>query len=89
MTMHAPILPDRFTRRDLTLALLCRLMFVTFLAREGFLCGEKNYLRSLLERPRDGDIYCSVLKPLFFGALNTPWSDRSEASKRTGRERRA
>ncbi|MBN1944923.1 MAG: Eco57I restriction-modification methylase domain-containing protein [Bradymonadales bacterium] len=71
---------DEITRRDLTLTLLCRLMFVTFLSRERTLNGQRDYLRWLLERPRSGDIYRSLLRPLFFSALNTQESLRAPST---------
>ena len=75
---------DQYQRRDLTMALLCRLMFVTFLARERGIDGRRNYWRWLLEQPRDGDVLISMLRPLFFGALNCPLEERGPEAKKLG-----
>ncbi|HEX6940755.1 MAG TPA: DNA methyltransferase [Longimicrobiales bacterium] len=62
-------------REALALLLLSRLMFLYFLQREGHLAGDPAYLPSLLDRwrraPGAGTFYRAVLRPLFFGALNT------------------
>jgi len=75
---------DKHQRRDLTVLLLCRLMFVAFLSRDRPLAGRRNYLRWLLEQPRHGDIFGAALKPLFFDALNKPLLERSLAARRLG-----
>ena len=75
---------DKHQRRDLTVLLLCRLMFVAFLSRDRPLAGRRNYLRWLLEQPREGDIFGTALKPLFFDALNKPLSERSLRARRLG-----
>lgn len=70
---------DEFERHDLTMALLCRLMFVTFIAQTRGLAGRRDYLRWLLDQPRAGDMYRDALRPLFFSALNCP-EERRPAS---------
>jgi hypothetical protein len=61
-------------RNQLALLLLSRLMFLYFLQRRGFLCGDQDYFRNLLRAhfttaPRVS-FYRGVLRPLFFGVLN-------------------
>ncbi|MEO5509242.1 MAG: hypothetical protein ABIV28_05440, partial [Longimicrobiales bacterium] len=63
-------------RDQLALLLLCRLLFLYFLERQGHLAGDPHYLQHMLQRwQRDGDqhssLYGRVLSPLFFGCLNT------------------
>ena len=76
--IHLDRWDDAYTRRDLTLALLCRLMFITFISHTHTLGGKRNFLRWLLERPRSGDIYRTLLQPLFFSVLNTPLENREQ-----------
>lgn len=63
-------------RERLALLLLCRLMFLYFLQRQGHLCADDGYLlkrvREWQRNPaNDSSLYKAVLTPLFFGALNT------------------
>ncbi|HEY0671225.1 MAG TPA: N-6 DNA methylase, partial [Longimicrobiales bacterium] len=69
-------LPARLAveRDQLALLLLSRLMFLYFLQRRGFLCGDPEFfvaaLRAHFATPRRCTFYRGVLRPLFFGVLN-------------------
>lgn len=80
----APAPLDRYERRDLTLALLCRLLFVTFVARARGLAGRRDYLRWLVERPRAQSLYQQALRPLFFAALNRAPEGRPPSAAAVG-----
>ncbi|MCA9561902.1 MAG: Eco57I restriction-modification methylase domain-containing protein, partial [Myxococcales bacterium] len=71
-------------RRYLTLALLCRLMFVAIVSESRGLAGHRQYLRWTLEQPRQSDIFRDRLRPLFFEGLNTPYEERAESARRMG-----
>jgi hypothetical protein len=70
-------------RDQLALLFLCRLLFLYFLQKPGYLNGDPAYLPGLLRRwsrraqrdtagaPLRESFYRRVLAPLFFGALNT------------------
>lgn len=63
-------------REQLALLLLCRLMFLYFLQRQGHLAGDYAYMirrvRDWQHAPQnDNSLYRTLLVPLFFGALNT------------------
>lgn len=69
------IAPRLSTERDqLALLLLSRLMFLYFLQRRGFLCGNRSFfldaLRSHFSTRKRYSFYRGALRPLFFGALN-------------------
>ncbi|MBU6159813.1 MAG: Eco57I restriction-modification methylase domain-containing protein [Myxococcales bacterium] len=69
------------SRRYLSLLLLCRLMFLYFVQRKGWLARDERFLaRWLLHRDAQspwgqGDIYTHILRPIFFEILNR--ADRS------------
>lgn len=75
-------------RGRLALLLLSRLMFLYFLQRRGHLAGEPDYLRGRLRRwqrePARGSFFHSVLRPLFFGALNTRPASRTAEARALG-----
>lgn len=75
-------------RRQLALLLLCRLMFLYFLQRDGHLGGDEAYLPALVAgwRPDGGgrSFFRSVLQPLFFGALNTRPERRTAEARALG-----
>lgn len=66
----------RAEREQLSLLLLCRLMFLYFLQRQGHLAGDASYLIHRVRRwQREGaeavSLYRGFVVPLFFGVLNT------------------
>ncbi len=76
-------------RDQLALLLLCRLLFLYFLQKQGHLCGDPSYMRTIVRAwQRDGDegstLYHAVLSPLFFGALNTRPEHRAEPARLLG-----
>jgi hypothetical protein len=70
------------------LALLCasRLLFLAFLEAKGWLDGDRGFLlthcsRQLLE---GGRLHERLLRPLFFGTLNTPLTARAPSARMFG-----
>ena len=78
----------RADRDELALQLLCRLMFLYFLQKHGHLCGDPSYLAHQVERWRRagarGTFFRRVLRPLFFGALNTRPERRTRFARALG-----
>lgn len=60
---------------DEALLVMCRLLFLRFVERKGWLDGDDRFLRTHVDRATSG-IWQSFLKPLFFGCLNQPVSRR-------------
>lgn len=82
-------LPDHATdeRDQLALLFLSRLMFLYFLQRDGVLAGDTEYMHSLVREwtSREGEsFFGAVLRPLFFGALNTRPEARTAQAGRLG-----
>ncbi len=77
---------DEQARHELCLSALLRTVFVYFLQRRGMLDGDRAFvLRKLRAACSDGDNFTrSVLKPLFFGALNRPLAGRDALAARLG-----
>lgn len=69
---------DAEDRHDVALATLLRLVFLYFLQIRGALDGDRRFvLRKLREaRAQQRNFYRSVLRPLFFDALNQPLTSR-------------
>ena len=83
----------RAARRDraqLALVLLCRLLFLYFLQRDGILGGDPAYMRALIERARGHGqsprrrIYSRMLLPLFRGVLNRRPEQRTARARAFG-----
>ncbi|MGH7477464.1 MAG: Eco57I restriction-modification methylase domain-containing protein, partial [Longimicrobiales bacterium] len=70
-------------RRQLALLLLCRIMFLFFLQRQGYLAGDREYLLRQV-RAVDGRLYRRLLQPLFFGCLNRRAERRTAAAAALG-----
>ena len=70
------------------LALLCasRLLFLAFLEAKGWMAGERGFLLKHCARflEHGGRLHERFLRPLFFGTLNTPVSQRSAAAREFG-----
>jgi len=74
-------------RREAALIDASRLVFLSFLEAKGWLDGDRGFLmrhfeRCVAERGRFRD---HVLRPLFFGTLNTPISRRARTARAFGR----
>src|SRR5207302_11461 len=54
------------------LLLLSRLLFLYFIQQKGWLNGERRFLVDRMGH----EVYANLLKPLFFGCLNTPVRER-------------
>ncbi|MGH7664567.1 MAG: DNA methyltransferase, partial [Gemmatimonadaceae bacterium] len=80
-------------RRELALLHASRLLFLSFLEAKGWLDGDHAFLTNGYERCMAGSAangdgfgyHRRVLRPLFFGTLNTPRSLRAPAARRFGR----
>ncbi len=70
-------------RSDISLVVLLRLVFVYFLQREGLLDGDRRWVVRRLRGSGD-EFFAAVLRPLFFGVLNTPAAERDRATKLLG-----
>ena len=82
-------------RRDYIKKLMGRLVFLQFLQKKGWMCGDVNYLKNIFERhvqangekvfdTTPGSFLDCVLEPLFFGVLNTKVKDRKELFSKKG-----
>lgn len=71
------------------LALLCssRLLFLAFLQSKGWLAGDPGFLQRVYDDcvAGRGGVHRRVLRPLFFGTLNTPWRHRAPVARAFGR----
>lgn len=73
-------------RHDVALVTLLRVVFLYFLQRKGILDGDPRYLsRRLHGSLQDGEsFHDGLLRPLFFGVLNTPDEERDAQAKALG-----
>lgn len=75
-------------RDQLALLFLCRLLFLYFLQKPGYLNGDPAYLpgvyRRWRARPGAGTFFRALLGPLFFGALNTRPERRAPEARSLG-----
>ena len=65
-------------REALALTLCCRLMFLYFIQRKGWLDHDQRFLARQLLHPDHRDLFRTQLQPLFFRALNLAPDDRSQ-----------
>jgi methylase of polypeptide subunit release factors len=74
-------------RRDAALLDTSRLIFLSFLEAKGWLDGDRGFLARQFERCSlgGGHFRDRVLRPLFFGTLNTPLRRRARAARAFGR----
>lgn len=74
-------------RRELALLNTSRLLFLAFLQAKGWLDGDRDFLSRLFADAMlsGGSYHWRVLRPLFFGTLNTPPSRRAPAARAFGR----
>jgi len=73
-------------RHELALLHLSRLLFLSFLETKGWLDGDRRFLANGFARcmERGGSYHKRVLRPLFFGTLNTPAASRAPAARAFG-----
>ncbi|MEA2568029.1 MAG: hypothetical protein QOI24_30 [Acidobacteriota bacterium] len=69
------------------LLILSRLLFLYFIQEKGWLAGERRFLVDrLVGCVFEGrEFFTCVLRPLFFGCLNTPHADRDANARMLGR----
>jgi hypothetical protein len=74
-------------RRELALLDASRLLFLSFLEAKGWLDGDTAFIAHQFDRcmERGGHFHDRVLRPLFFGTLNTPVRRRAIAAAKFGR----
>ena len=74
-------------RRELALLNASRLLFLSFLEAKGWLNGDPAFIARQFDRcmARRGRFHDRVLRPLFFGTLNTPVAKRASDAKGFGR----
>lgn len=74
-------------RGELALLDTTRLLFLAFLEAKGWLRGDRAFLAHCFEQCMSGGgrFRQTVLRPLFFGTLNTPTRRRSPAARAFGR----
>ncbi|HEY4219529.1 MAG TPA: N-6 DNA methylase [Gemmatimonadaceae bacterium] len=73
-------------RREIALLNTSRLLFLSFLEAKGWLDGDSGFLSRQFDETmaRGGRFHDRVLRPLFFGTLNTPPRLRAAAANRFG-----
>ncbi|MDQ2931633.1 MAG: SAM-dependent methyltransferase, partial [Gemmatimonadota bacterium] len=73
-------------RQELALLQLSRLLFLSFLETKGWLDGDRRFLSNGFTAcmERGGRYHKRVLRPLFFGTLNTPVTSRAPAARAFG-----
>ena len=76
----------RADRHELALLYLSRLLFLSFLETKGWLDGDRRFLEHGFLRcmERGAHYHRRVLRPLFFGTLNTPVSARAPTARAFG-----
>lgn len=82
--LPATLRPD--DRRNLALLQLTRVLFLYFIQAKGWLAGRARFLSEEVDRclTRGRRIHRDLLRPLFFGTLNRPPSDRSRCASGFG-----
>ncbi len=64
---------------DYVKKLMGRIVFLHFLQKKGWLCGDTNFMLNTFDKSKRQDDYLeSVLEPLFFGILNTEPAKREQ-----------
>lgn len=79
--------PSPAERRGLALSSASRLLFLAFLEAKGWLDGDRGFLMRTFSDciNASGSFHARVLRPLFFGTLNTPFSRRARVARAFGR----
>lgn len=80
------LLPTPAERRELALLTASRCLFLSFLEAKGWLDARRDFLLHEAVRVLEsgGGIHARVLRPLFFGTLNTPRRHRATEARRFG-----
>ena len=74
---------------DYVKKLMGRIVFLHFLQKKGWLCGDTNFmLNTFSKSDRRNDYLESVLEPLFFGILNTEPAKRKQVFGKNGWQQR-
>ena len=68
--------------RDQALLILSRILFLYFLQQKGWLDGDPRFLA---DRVRGEKCFETLLRPLFFGCLNTPPGQRERTARELGK----
>ena len=78
---------DSEEHQEVALLHVSRLLFLSFLEAKGWLDGDRAFLIRTFEEScaSSGTYHHSVLRPLFFGTLNTRVSARATVARRFGR----
>lgn len=73
-------------RRSLALLQLTRVLFLYFIQSKGWLAGRERFLAEAVDQclSRKRRIHRDLLRPLFFGTLNRPASERSHTARLFG-----
>lgn len=73
-------------RSELALLTASRLLFLAFLEAKGWLAGERGFLlrQCAMHLESGGRLHNRLLRPLFFGTLNTPPLQRAAAARAFG-----
>lgn len=79
--------PTSAQRRELALICVSRCVFLGFLEAKGWLNGQRDFLvhNLLLSLESGNSLHNQLLRPLFFGTLNTPTKSRSAEARRFGK----
>ena len=74
---------------DYVKKLMGRIVFLHFLQKKGWLCGDSNFMLDTFNKSnRRSDYLESVLEPLFFGILNTEPAKREQVFSNNGWQQR-
>jgi hypothetical protein len=78
---------DPRLRREVSLLYVSRLLFLAFLQERGWLDGDRRFLARAFDdcMTTGGHFQRRVLRPLFFGTLNTPLHRRAPLARALGR----
>ncbi|MBY0488308.1 MAG: N-6 DNA methylase [Gemmatimonadaceae bacterium] len=81
-----PASPLAMERRELALLAASRLLFLAFIEAKGWLNGQRDFLmqHALRVLEANGSLHEALLRPLFFGTLNTPRSRRAPVARAFG-----
>lgn len=76
----------RDERRELALLCASRCLFLAFLEAKGWLDGRRDFLlhHTVRQLEAGGRVHEKLLRPLFFGTLNTPRRQRAPAARAFG-----
>jgi hypothetical protein len=89
-TAIAPASAPLAARHEYALLYTCRLLFLAFLESKGWLDNDHAFLTRAFDHcvahhSSDGSVHKRVLRPLFFGTLNTPPRRRAPTARAFGR----